>query len=146
MAPQSRAIVDGFGARLALFYAGLFVVVGIQLPFFPVWLKAKGLDAEAIGVVLATPILVRVVAVPIAGRLADRRGALRQVLVVSSAGAAAGYALIGWADGFPAILATVALTAALAASASGIAGAASTAASATVARITGNPSAPPTTA
>ena len=115
MAPQSRAIADGFGARLALFYAGLFVVVGIQLPFFPVWLQAKGLDAEAIGLVVATPILVRVVAVPIAARLADRRGALRQVLVASSAGAALGYALVGWAEGLPAILASVALAAALAA-------------------------------
>ena len=115
MAPQSRAIGDGFGARLALFYAGLFVVVGIQLPFFPVWLKAKGLDAEAIGLVLAMPILVRVVAVPLAARLADRRGALRQVLVVSSTGAAMGYALVAWAEGFPAILASVALAAALAA-------------------------------
>jgi PPP family 3-phenylpropionic acid transporter len=115
MAPQSRAIGDGFSARLALFYAGLFVVVGIQLPFFPVWLKAKGLDAEAIGLVLAMPILVRVVAVPLAARLADRRGALRQVLVVSSTGAAMGYALVAWAEGFPAILASVALAAALAA-------------------------------
>jgi PPP family 3-phenylpropionic acid transporter len=115
MAPQSRAIADGFGARLALFYAGLFVVVGIQLPYFPVWLQAKGLDAEAIGLVVATPILVRVVAVPIAARLADRHGALRQVLVASSAGAAVGYALVGWAEGLPAILASVALAAALAA-------------------------------
>ena len=115
MAPQSRAITDGFGARLALFYAGLFVVVGIQLPFFPVWLKAKGLDAEAIGLVVATPILVRVVAVPLAARLADRRGALRQVLVVSSIGAAIGYAVVGGAEGFPVILATVALAAVLAA-------------------------------
>ena len=115
MVPKSRAIADGFGARLALFYAGLFVVVGIQLPFFPVWLKAKGLDAEAIGLVVATPILVRVVAVPIAARLADRRGTLRRVLVVSSAGAAMGYVLVGWAEGFAAILAAVALAAALAA-------------------------------
>jgi PPP family 3-phenylpropionic acid transporter len=115
MAPQSRAIADDFGARLALFYAGLFVVVGIQLPFFPLWLQAKGLDAKAIGLVVATPILVRVVAVPIAARLADRHGALRQVLVASSAAAAMGYALVGWAEGFPAILASVALVAALAA-------------------------------
>jgi MFS transporter, PPP family, 3-phenylpropionic acid transporter len=115
MTPKSWAIADGFGARLALFYAGLFVVVGIQLPFFPLWLKAKGLDAEAIGLVVAIPIVVRVVAVPIAARLADRWGALRQVLMVSSAGAAMAYALVGYAQGLPAILATVALAAALAA-------------------------------
>ena len=114
MAPHTRAIADGFGVRLALFYAGLFVVAGIAMPFFPVWLRAKGLDPEAIGLVIATPILVRLVAVPIAARLADRWGALRRVLVMSSVGGAIGYALVGVAQGFPAILATVALVAALA--------------------------------
>src|SRR5262249_1617147 len=114
MAPQSRAIADGFGARLALFYAGLFVVFGIHLPFFPVWLKAKGVDAGAIGLVIAMALLVRPVAVPIAARLADRWGALRQILVVSSLGGTIGYALVGGAQGFPAILVTVALAAALA--------------------------------
>jgi PPP family 3-phenylpropionic acid transporter len=115
MTSQARAIADGFGVRLALFYAGLFVVAGVQLPFFPLWLKAKGLDAQAIGLVLATPMVVRVVAVPVAARIADRLGALRQVLVVSSAGAAIGYALVGGAQSFVAILAAVALAAALAA-------------------------------
>jgi MFS transporter, PPP family, 3-phenylpropionic acid transporter len=115
MTSQARAIADGFGVRLALFYAGLFVVAGIQLPFFPLWLKAKGLDPQAIGLVLATPMVVRVAAVPVAARIADRLGALRQVLVVSSAGAAIGYALVGGAQSLLAILAAVALAAALAA-------------------------------
>jgi len=115
MTPEARAIADGFAARLGLFYAGLFVVVGIQMPFFPLWLEAKGLDARAIGLVIATPIVVRVMAVPLAARLADRRGALRQILVVSSTGAAMAYALVGLAQGLPAILATVALAAAAAA-------------------------------
>jgi MFS transporter, PPP family, 3-phenylpropionic acid transporter len=114
MALHTRAIAAGFGVRLALFYAGLFFVVGIHMPFFPVWLKAKGLDPEAIGLVVATPILVRVVVVPIAARLADRRGALRPVLVVSSVGAAIGYAVVGASHGFAAILASVAFAAALA--------------------------------
>jgi PPP family 3-phenylpropionic acid transporter len=114
MTPEARAIADGFGVRLALFYAGLFVVVGIQLPFFPLWLKAKGLDPGAIGLVLATPMVMRVLAVPVAARLADRRGALRQVLIVGSFGATIGYALVGWAPGLLAILAAMALTAAFA--------------------------------
>ena len=29
--------------RLALFYAALFAALGVQLPFLPVWLAAKGL-------------------------------------------------------------------------------------------------------
>ena len=35
----------GLVPRLAIFYAGLFVLPGIQMPFFPVWLEAKGVDA-----------------------------------------------------------------------------------------------------
>ena len=50
---------------------------GIQLPFFPVWLKAKGLDPGMIGVVLAAPMVVRMIAIPVAARAADRRDALR---------------------------------------------------------------------
>ena len=115
MTAQFRAIGgDGFGVRLGLFYAGLFVVVGIQLPFFPVWLKAKGLDAAAIGLVLATPMVVRVLAVPVAARIADRRGALRRLLIATSCAGTVGYALVGWAEGFPAILAAVALASVLA--------------------------------
>ena len=45
----------GFAARLAALYAAMFVVSGIQSPFFPVWLKAKELDPQMIGLVLAAP-------------------------------------------------------------------------------------------
>jgi hypothetical protein len=30
----------GFASRLAALYAAIFVMGGIQLPFFPLWLKA----------------------------------------------------------------------------------------------------------
>jgi MFS transporter, PPP family, 3-phenylpropionic acid transporter len=36
-------------ARLAMFYAALFAGVGIYLPFWPVWLDWRGLDATEIG-------------------------------------------------------------------------------------------------
>src|SRR5262249_19173098 len=64
--------------------------------------------------VVATPILVRMIVVPIAARLADRRGAVRAVLVASSIGGAIGYAVVGAAQGFIGILASVALAAAIA--------------------------------
>ena len=35
-----------FVRRLALFYASVFVALGVQLPFLPVWLAAKGLDPQ----------------------------------------------------------------------------------------------------
>ena len=100
----------GFAPRLAALYAAIFAMGGIQLPFFPVWLKAKGLDPGMIGVVLAAPMIVRMVAIPAAARVADRRDALRGTILVASCLGAAGYALLGFADGAVAILIVYALT------------------------------------
>ena len=69
------------------------------MPFFPVWLKAKGLDAATIGLVLAVPMVVRVVAIPFAARAADRRDALRGTIVLRLRVSVAGFALLGFADG-----------------------------------------------
>jgi PPP family 3-phenylpropionic acid transporter len=99
----------GFAPRLAALYAGLFVMAGIQLPFFPVWLKAKDLDPRMIGIVLAAPIVARLIAVPLAARAADRRDAVRAAIVVTSCLGVAGYVLVGLAEGARAILAAYAL-------------------------------------
>ena len=86
-----------------------FVMGGIQLPFFPVWLKAKGLDPQMIGLVLAAPIVARVFAIPLAARAADRRDALRAAIIVASCLGVAGYVLVGLAEGARAILIAYAL-------------------------------------
>ncbi len=99
----------GFAPRLAALYAGLCIMGGIQLPFFPLWLKAKGLDPQMIGVVLAVPMIVRVFAIPLAARAADRRDALRAAIVVASWLGVAGYVLVGLAEGATAILIAYAL-------------------------------------
>jgi len=93
----------GFAWRLALFYAALFVALGVQLPFLPVWLAAKGLDADMIGIVLAIPMIVRVFAIPLATRRADRHDALRMAIVVAATGAVVGYGVVGLAQGAAAI-------------------------------------------
>ncbi|MGE0566022.1 MAG: MFS transporter [Pseudolabrys sp.] len=98
----------GFATRLALMYAAIFTLGGVQLPFFPVWLAAKGLDERAIGLVLALPMLVRVVAVPFATRVADRGDAVKSVLAAASVTTVAGYVLVGLADGTLAIAAAFA--------------------------------------
>lgn len=96
----------GFATRLAALYAAMFAVLGVQLPFFPVWLKAKGLDAGTIGIVLAAPIVVRVFAITFAARVADRHDALRAAIMVASAASVLGYALVGVSSGALAILAS----------------------------------------
>lgn len=95
---------SGFAPRLAGLYAALFILAGIQLPFFPVWLQAKGLDAGMIGLVLAAPMLVRVFAIPLATRAADRHQALRAAIVAASCLSVAAYGLLGLSDGALAIL------------------------------------------
>ncbi|HVV60384.1 MAG TPA: MFS transporter [Pseudolabrys sp.] len=88
----------GFALRTAALYAAIFGVGGIQLPFFPLWLKAKGLDAQAIGLVLSVPMVVRVFIVPVIARQADRRDSLRTLIVASSCATVAGYLLVGLAN------------------------------------------------
>ena len=101
----------GFAPRLAALYAGLFALVGIQVPFFPLWLTAKGLDAQQIGIVLAVPMVVRVFAIPAVARLAEHGGALRGTIAATLLAATLGYLAVGFADGFLAIAFLVALAA-----------------------------------
>jgi len=107
--PQKFTDEEGFALRLAAFYAALFVTLGVQLPFLPVWLAAKGLDASAIGLVLAVPMILRVFAIPLAARAADRRDALRGTIVIAATVAVVGYGALGFAQGLVAIMAVYAL-------------------------------------
>lgn len=103
MRPFTRLQI-GFAPRLAALYAGIFVMGGIQLPFFPLWLKARGLDAAMIGLVLAAPMLVRVFAIPIAAHVADRHDALRAAIIVTCWLSVAGFVLVGLVSGAAGIL------------------------------------------
>src|SRR5229473_5135121 len=103
---------SGFAWRLAAFYAALFTALGVQLPFLPVWLAAKGLDAGAIGMVLAIPMVVRVFAIPLAARTADHYDALRTAIAIAGAAAVLGYGALALAHGTVAIMATFAFASA----------------------------------
>jgi PPP family 3-phenylpropionic acid transporter len=109
MFPKLSPLSFGFAARVAALYAGLFMWGGIQLPYFPLWLKAKGLDAQQIGIVLAAPMVVRLFAIPAAARVAEHTGALRGMIALTLVAATVGYVVVGLADGFLAILVLVAL-------------------------------------
>ena len=41
--------------RISLFYGSAFGVIGVHLPFFPVWLKAIGIDEITTGAVCVYP-------------------------------------------------------------------------------------------
>jgi PPP family 3-phenylpropionic acid transporter len=99
MLSNPQQITGGrFVRRLALFYASVFLALGVNMPFLPVWLAARGLDAQTIGIVLALPMILRLFAIPMATRLADRHDALRAVTVAAATAAVAGFALLALAE------------------------------------------------
>ena len=93
-----------FARRLALFYGAVCVCIGIQLPFFPLWLQAKGLDAGMIGIVLAAPMVVRIFAIPVLTRLADYYRAVRGAIILACTASAIGATALGFTEGAIAIL------------------------------------------
>jgi len=104
MAAPAQFSTDHFALRLGFFYAAFFFFGGVQLPFFPVWLEARGLDARTIGLVIAVPMLVRIVATPIITHQADVRQALKATLVVATMVGTLGMTLVGLAPGALTIL------------------------------------------
>ena len=67
--------------RFAGFYAALFLVVGVQLPYWPVWLKSRGLSATEIGILVAAQLWVKVGFNPLVGQFVDRTGRRRPILL-----------------------------------------------------------------
>jgi PPP family 3-phenylpropionic acid transporter len=92
------AIKRRFALRLALVYSAVFALVGIHLPFFPVWLKAVGVDLWWIGLITAVPSLTRFTILPFATGLAERHNVLRQGIVVLAFLVALGFLTVGQFD------------------------------------------------
>jgi PPP family 3-phenylpropionic acid transporter len=95
---------DHFALKLGLFYAAYFFFGGVQLPFFPLWLESRGLEAGMIGLVIAVPTVMRIVATPVIARQADRRSALKATLVIGAAVGLLGMTMVGLVEGAIAIL------------------------------------------
>jgi PPP family 3-phenylpropionic acid transporter len=91
----SYSLSRRFASRLALVYATSFGLIGTQLPFFPVWLKAIGVDAAWIGIITAAPSVTRFTVLPFVAGFAERRQALRGGIIVTGFATALGLALVG---------------------------------------------------
>ncbi len=97
--------------RLSALTASIYAIVGVQLPFFPLWLHSRELGADEIAAILSAPPLLRILTMLLASRRADRDGRHGEFLVGFALCAGLAYGLTGLAKGFAAILATVALVA-----------------------------------
>jgi MFS transporter, PPP family, 3-phenylpropionic acid transporter len=91
----SHAVSRRFATRLALFYGSLFGLIGTHLPFFPMWLKAIGIDASWIGIITAVPSVTRFTVLPVVTGLAERQGSLRGAMIAIAFVTALGFLVIG---------------------------------------------------
>ena len=90
--------------RLSLLYAALFFELGINLPFFPVWLRAQSLDDGSIGLIVAAPLLARILANPLATAFADRRSHIGGTLTACAIAVMIATPLLFVTNGFASIL------------------------------------------
>lgn len=91
--------------RLSFYFGAVFAVVGIMAPFWPVFLKARGLSATEIGLLLSAGLWMRVILNPMIAQLADRKGERRRPLLVLTLVAMLGFSCFLFVKGFWALLA-----------------------------------------
>ena len=89
-----------FAWRLGFLYAALFLVVGCYLPYFPVWLDWRELNADQIAVLLAAPLFTRILCTPVISFIADRVGGRRTILIALAWGSLLSFMLLWMAQGF----------------------------------------------
>ena len=70
---------------LAVFYTVLYAVLGVWIPYWPLYMNGLGYGPEAIGLVISLSMLVKILGPPVWGGLADR-GSRRTVIIASSIG------------------------------------------------------------
>ena len=84
-APAGLAAPPHFALRMSAFFGGFFMINGVALPWFPVWLEWRGLTDVEIAGIIAIPMAFRVSLTPIGGIIADRmptrRFAVRMFIV-----------------------------------------------------------------
>jgi PPP family 3-phenylpropionic acid transporter len=98
-------------ARLSLLYAALFLVVGFYLPYMPVWLHFRGMSEDAIALLLAAPLFVRILSTPAISFAADRAKDRRAILLMLGCGSLLSFVALWAADGFWTMLAATILLA-----------------------------------
>ena len=93
------------GLGVSLYYAFLFVAMGVQIPFWPLWLSARGLGPTQIGLALAATYFARIVATPLTGALSDRLRQRRRPMIWLALGATLAWAMFAAAPNLAAIIA-----------------------------------------
>ncbi len=103
----------GVSARLGFYYFAIFVVAGVHLPFWPVWLTARGLSPGDIGLLTGAAMLLRVITGPLIAFASDRVGRRRAQIILFSILLGLSFALFSLVHSFAAIFLVTLLTSTL---------------------------------
>jgi PPP family 3-phenylpropionic acid transporter len=89
-APPSEPFVKPrhFELRSSLLYAAIFIAPGFHLPYFPLWLKENGFDANQIAIALSAPLFLRLFTTPLITAMADRMAERAHMLIAVVAASA----------------------------------------------------------
>jgi len=87
-------------ARLGLIYFAIFSFVGIHMPFWPVWLKSKGIDSLGIAALTALSFALKIVVTPIVSKIVDANGKKRAAIIWLSLGLLVGCSVFFVTSGF----------------------------------------------
>jgi PPP family 3-phenylpropionic acid transporter len=68
--------------RLTFFYAAMFGSIGVFLPYWPIWLQSRGLDAMEIGLIIGASFWPRTVTSLMIPNAADRLGRRRAAMII----------------------------------------------------------------
>jgi MFS transporter, PPP family, 3-phenylpropionic acid transporter len=91
---------------MGLYFATLFLIYGVQVTYYPVWLSSRGLRAEEIGLITAMPIFMRTLLTPMIAAYADSRGNHRAVIIAMSLAGVAMTGIISQCTTFMSLLLT----------------------------------------
>lgn len=100
--------------RVAGFFAALFLIYGVYLPYLPLWLDSQGLTVAQIAIVTAMPYFLRDLVTPAVAFYADRtRTHRRAILILAAVGVTASLILSQLSGFWPILIFAVAMSIAM---------------------------------
>src|SRR4029434_3421241 len=82
----------------------MYAAFGVASPFLPRFLESRGLTPEQIGIFFGLGTAIRLLSVPVAGRIADLSRSLRTMLAVCCMARTGGRVALRYCGGFGAFL------------------------------------------
>ncbi len=89
--------------RLSAFYISIFFVIGCMMPFWPLWLQARGMNGAEIGLLTAVPVLGKMVFSPLFASLGDKLGERKRLMLFFIGASFISFGLFYWVNGFVAL-------------------------------------------